>query len=123
MPSPEELARRNIERLDSLKDWSSGDKTLSEGKARRVSAGSANQFQQFVTPDDGRKFTELYNVQRLQSAQLDRVSRVCISTIQRWFFFWLNKRMPLGQVTPGDRQRFVRVQRSVWNGLGNALAS
>jgi type I restriction enzyme, R subunit len=49
----------------TLKDWSSSDKTLSEGKARRVSAGSANQFQQFVTPDDGRKFTELYNVQHL----------------------------------------------------------
>ncbi len=29
--------------------------------------------------DDGRKFTGLYNVQHLQSAQLDRVSRVCIS--------------------------------------------
>src|SRR5207248_2883108 len=36
-------------------------------------------------PDDGRKFTELYNVQHLQSAQLDRVSRVCISTIQRLY--------------------------------------
>src|SRR5437870_3317526 len=47
-----------------------GDQTLKE-------------FQQFVTPDDGRKFTKLYNVQHLQSAQLDRVSRVCISTIQR----------------------------------------
>src|SRR5437016_10899588 len=70
-----------------------GDQTLKE-------------FQQFVTPDDGRKFTELYNgasgkrcdmdgkpegsirgdesinVQHLQSAQLDRVSRVRISTIQ-----------------------------------------
>jgi Type III restriction enzyme, res subunit len=44
------------------------------------------EFQQFVTPDDGRKFTELYNVQHLQSAQLDRVSRVCISTIQRLYF-------------------------------------
>src|SRR5437870_5481306 len=41
--------------------------------------------QQFVTPDDGRKFTELYNVQHLQSAQLDRVCRVCISTIQRLY--------------------------------------
>jgi type I restriction enzyme R subunit len=41
--------------------------------------------QQFVTPDDGRKFTELYNVQHLQTAQLDRVSRVCISTIQRLY--------------------------------------
>ena len=59
-----------------------GDQTLKE-------------FQQFVTPDDGRKFTELYNVQHLQSAQLDRVSRVCISTIQRLYsmlrslLFWL----------------------------------
>src|SRR5205809_4335901 len=49
-----------------------GDQTLKE-------------FQQFVTPDDGRKFTELYNVQHLQSAQLDRVCRVCISTIQRLY--------------------------------------
>ena len=95
MPSPEELARQNIEGLYALKDWSSSDKTLSEGNARRVSAGSANQFQQFVTPDDGRKFTELYNVQHLQSSQLDKVSRVCISTIQRLysmlrsFFFWV----------------------------------
>ena len=82
----------------TLKDWSSSDKTSSEGEARRVSAGSANQFQQFVTPDDGRKFTELYNVQHLQSAQLDRVSRVCISTIQRlysmlrWYVFGLKHR-------------------------------
>jgi hypothetical protein len=65
MPSPEELAPQNIERFYSLKDWSNSDKTLSEGKTRRMSAASANQFQQFVTPNDGRKFTELYNVQHL----------------------------------------------------------
>ena len=43
------------------------------------------EFQQFVTPDDGRKFTELYNVQHLQSSAIDRVSRVCITTIQRLY--------------------------------------
>src|SRR6266700_1466811 len=81
-----------------------GDQTLKE-------------FQQFVTPDDGRKFTELYNVQHLQSALLDRVSRVCISTIQRlysmlrWLFFWIETRMPQGQITRADRQRAARVQR------------
>src|SRR6516162_1212365 len=85
MPSPEELAPQNIERFYSLKDWSNSDKTLSEGKTRRMSAASANQFQQFVTPDDGRKFTELYNVQHLKSSQLNMVSRVCISTIQRLY--------------------------------------
>ena len=41
------------------------------------------EFQGFTTPDDGRKFTELYNVQLLQSAQIDGVSRVCVATIQR----------------------------------------
>src|SRR6266496_3324304 len=89
-----------------------GDQTLKE-------------FQQFVTPDDGRKFTELYNVQHLQSAQLDRVSRVCISTIQRlysmlrWFLFWIETLMPQGQITRGDRQRVRRVQRSVSSAPGN----
>ncbi len=43
------------------------------------------EFQQYVTPDDGRKFTELYNVQRLTSNSLDPVNRVCITTIQRLF--------------------------------------
>lgn len=43
------------------------------------------EFQQYATPDDGRKFTELYNVQHLQSNTLDPVSRVCITTIQRLF--------------------------------------
>ena len=44
-----------------------------------------NEFQQYQTPDDGRKFTELYNVQHLQSNQIDSVSRVCITTIQRLY--------------------------------------
>ena len=41
------------------------------------------EFQGFTTPGEGRKFTELYNVQLLQSSRIDPVSRVCISTIQR----------------------------------------
>ncbi len=41
------------------------------------------EFQQYVTPDDGRKFTELYNVQHLSSNRIDPVARVCITTIQR----------------------------------------
>ena len=43
------------------------------------------EFQQFRTPDDGRTFTELYNVQHLASNKLDPVSRVTITTIQRLF--------------------------------------
>lgn len=43
------------------------------------------EFQQYVTPDDGRKLTELYNVQHLTSNKLDPVARVCIATIQRLY--------------------------------------
>ena len=41
------------------------------------------EFQGFTTPDDGRKLTELYNVQHLSSNAIDPVARVTISTIQR----------------------------------------
>ncbi len=44
------------------------------------------EFQQYVTPDDGRKFSELYNVQHLTSNTLDPVSRVAITTIQRLYY-------------------------------------
>ena len=43
------------------------------------------EFQQYTAPDDGRKFTELYNVQHLTSNKIDPVARVCIMTIQRLY--------------------------------------
>ena len=43
------------------------------------------EFQQYATPDDGRKFTELYNVQHLAGGGIDSVGKVCISTIQRLY--------------------------------------
>jgi type I restriction enzyme, R subunit len=43
------------------------------------------EFDQFVAPDTGRKFTEVYNVQHLTSNTLDTVARVTICTIQRLY--------------------------------------
>jgi len=43
------------------------------------------EFQQYTTPDDGRKFTELYNVQRLTTNAIDPVNQVVITTIQRLY--------------------------------------
>jgi type I restriction enzyme, R subunit len=43
------------------------------------------EFQKFRTPEENRLFTELYNVQRMQSNKLDDVSKVCITTIQRLY--------------------------------------
>ena len=42
-------------------------------------------FMNFVPNDDNRKFTELYNVQRLSSSYLAKDAQVCISTIQRLY--------------------------------------
>nr|WP_241429162.1 DEAD/DEAH box helicase family protein [Agrococcus sp. ARC_14] len=47
-----------------------GDQTLAE-------------FQNYRTPDDGRRFTEMYNVQKLSGAGMLASSSVVISTIQR----------------------------------------
>ncbi len=46
---------------------------------------TVNEFQQFITPDDGRKFTDLYNVQMLGPAGIDPVCKVTVSTIQRLY--------------------------------------
>ena len=43
------------------------------------------EFQAYTTPDDGRKFTELYNVQLLTSNKIDPVASVVITTIQRLY--------------------------------------
>jgi type I restriction enzyme R subunit len=44
-----------------------------------------NEFQQFVSPVSGYKFTDEFNVQHLRSNSIDPVSRVCITTIQRLY--------------------------------------
>lgn len=43
------------------------------------------EFQQYSTPDDGRKFTELYNAQLLGTAGIADGTKVVISTIQRMY--------------------------------------
>ncbi len=43
------------------------------------------EFQQFAIPGDGRKFTDLYNVQWLTSNRIDPAARVVITTVQRLY--------------------------------------
>jgi type I restriction enzyme R subunit len=43
------------------------------------------EFLKYQPKDDNRKFTELYNVQRLSSSYIASDSQVCISTIQRLY--------------------------------------
>lgn len=43
------------------------------------------EFQQYATPDDGRKMIELYNIKQLTSNTIDPVNKVVITTIQRLY--------------------------------------
>jgi type I restriction enzyme R subunit len=52
------------------------------------------EFANYVTPDDGRKFTELYNVQRLSGVGLLDSSKVVICTIQRLYSLLCGEPLP-----------------------------
>ena len=52
---------------------------------RNLGKQAHQEFMAYTPPDDGRKFTELYNVQRLSSSRIDPQAQVCICTIQRMY--------------------------------------
>ena len=52
---------------------------------RNLGEQAEQEFMTFQPTDDNRKFTELYNVQRLSSSYIANDSQVCISTIQRLY--------------------------------------
>jgi type I restriction enzyme R subunit len=67
---------------------------ITQGGARRVlflvdrsnlGRQALKEFQAYTTPDDGRKFHELYNVAKLSSNRIDPVNKVVITTIQRLY--------------------------------------
>jgi type I restriction enzyme, R subunit len=52
---------------------------------RNLGEQAEQEFNIYVPNDDNRKFTELYNVQRLKSSFVAKDAQVCISTIQRMY--------------------------------------
>ncbi len=52
---------------------------------RNLGEQAEQEFMAFIPDDDNRKFTELYNVQRLSSPRIAGDSQVVISTIQRMY--------------------------------------
>jgi len=52
---------------------------------RNLGEQAEQEFMRFQPYDDNRKFTELYNVQRLNSGHIASDNQVCISTIQRLY--------------------------------------
>jgi len=88
------------------------------------------EFMTFQPNDDNRKFTELYNIQRLTSSYIASDSQVCISTIQRLYSIlkgeeldesaeldnpeensWLKKQLSKKQAIPVDYTPKVPIEQ------------
>lgn len=88
---------------------------------RNLGKQAHQEFMAYTPPDDGRKFTELYNVQRLASPTIDPHSQVCISTIQRMYSILSGEQIdesaedvPLNEIQQTTKQqKFVRYNPAV----------
>ncbi len=66
------------------------------------------EFMTYLPNDDNRKFTELYNVQRLKSASIANSSQVCISTIQRMYSILKDEPLDESVEEENPAERLVR---------------
>ncbi len=76
------------------------------------------EFMAYVPNDDNRKFTELYNVQRLKSSFVAKDSQVCISTIQRMYSLLKDREMDeaADQINPAEIVQPKQPMPVVYNG-------
>ena len=72
---------------------------------RNLGEQAEQEFMAFIPNDDNRKFTELYNVQRLTSPSIAGDSQVVISTIQRMYATLKGEELAEGaeEEHPGER--------------------
>jgi type I restriction enzyme R subunit len=82
---------------------------------RNLGKQAHQEFMAYTPPDDGRKFTELYNVQRLASPNIDPHSQVCISTIQRMYSILSGEPMDESaeDISPNEVQQTAKQEKFV----------
>ena len=70
------------------------------------------EFRAYQPQDDNRKFTELYNVQRLTSSYIADESQVCISTIQRMYSILQGEEMDEDEdvINPNENSTWIEKQ-------------
>ncbi len=68
-----------------LLKFSKANRVLFLVDTKNLGEQAEQEFMTFKPTDDNRKFTELYNVQRLSSSYVAPDAQVCISTIQRLY--------------------------------------
>ena len=85
---------------------------------RNLGEQAEQEFMAYVPGDDNRKFTELYNVQRLKSSFVAKDSQVCISTIQRMYSILKDQEMDEAteQINPAEMVQPKPPPPVVYNG-------
>ncbi len=76
------------------------------------------EFMSYVPSDDNRKFTELYNVQRLKSSFVAKDAQVCISTIQRMYSLLKDQEIDeaVEEINPAEMVQPKQPMPVVYNG-------
>lgn len=91
-----------------LLKWGGFNRVLFLVDRNNLADQTMGEFQNYRTPDDGRRFTELYNVAKLARGGMPDSTKVAISTIQRVFKVIKNEEVPEGDdpglddFTPGE---------------------
>jgi len=96
---------------------------LKHSKAKRVlflvdtknlGEQAESEFLNYKPSDDGRRFSELYNVRRLNSSYIPKDTKVCISTIQRMYSILCGKELDeLAEETSLNEQKIIGAPREV----------
>ncbi len=79
-----------------LLKWGGFNRVLFLVDRNNLGDQTLREFRDYTTPDDGRKFTELYNVDKLTGAGMVGSSKVMISTIQRVYSVLRGQPVPEG---------------------------
>lgn len=84
---------------------------------RNLGEQAEQEFRAYTPTDDNRKFTELYNIQRLQSSYIASDSQVCISTIQRLYSILKGKELDekSEDINPNEINHLPTAQPVVYN--------
>jgi len=80
---------------------------------RNLGEQAEQEFMAYVPNDDNRKFTELYNVQRLKSSHVAKDSQVCISTIQRMYSLLKGEELDEAAEETNPAESLVRPRKPV----------
>ena len=93
-------------------------RTLFLVDTKNLGEQAEQEFMAYVPSGDNRKFTELYNVQRLKSSFVAKDSQVCISTIQRMYSLLKDQEMDEAaeQINPAEMVQPKQPMPVVYNG-------